>query len=84
VLQLHLIIRSPRQIGSSVVLIFGGGRTAVVLVVCGIFAGAISCNHYENHVELCHIFSLSTYAFDSVEYFRRYRILNSARLLSKN
>jgi hypothetical protein len=25
VLQLHLVIRSPRRIGSSVVLIFGGG-----------------------------------------------------------
>jgi hypothetical protein len=46
--------------------------------------GVISGNYYENHVELCHIVSRSTYAFDSVVYFRRYRILNSARLLSKN
>jgi hypothetical protein len=26
-----------------------------VWVVSGIFVGVISCNHYENHVELCHI-----------------------------
>jgi hypothetical protein len=48
------------------------------------FTGVISCNHYENHVEFCHIFPWSTYAFDSVVYSRRYRILNSAKLLSKN
>jgi hypothetical protein len=56
VLQLHLVICSTRRIGSSVVLIFGGERTAVVLVVSGIFVGAISCNHCKNHVEHCHIF----------------------------
>jgi hypothetical protein len=81
---IHLVIRSPRRIGRSVVQIFSGGRTSVVLIVSGIFAGVISCNHCGNHVELCHIFPYSTYAFDSEVYSRRYRILNSARLLSKN
>jgi hypothetical protein len=56
VLQFPLVIRSPRRIGSGVVLIFGGGRTTVVLVVSGFFAGATSSNHCENHVELYHIF----------------------------
>jgi hypothetical protein len=64
--------------------IFVGGRTTVVLVVSVNFAGLISGNHYENHVEICHIFPRSTYVFDSEVYFRRYCILNSARLLSKN
>jgi hypothetical protein len=64
--------------------IFVGGRTAVVLVVSRNFAGVISGNYCENHVELCHIFPRSTYAFDSEVYFRRYHILNSAKLLSKN
>jgi hypothetical protein len=53
---IHLVIRSPRRIGRSAVQIFGGGRTAVVLVVSGIFSGVISCNHYKNLVDLCHIF----------------------------
>jgi hypothetical protein len=56
VLQFYLVIRSPRRIGSGVVLILGGRRTVVVLVVSGIFEGAISCNHCEIHVELYHIF----------------------------
>jgi hypothetical protein len=64
--------------------IFVGGQTTVVLVVSGNFSGVISDNRCENHVEFCHIFPRSTYAFDSEVYFRRYRILNSARLLSKN
>jgi hypothetical protein len=34
---IHLVIRSPRRIGRSVVQIFGGRRTAVVLVVSGGF-----------------------------------------------
>jgi hypothetical protein len=64
--------------------IFVGGQTTVVLVVSGNFSGVISDNRCENHVEFCHIFPRSTCAFDSEVYFRRYRILNSARLLSKN
>jgi hypothetical protein len=63
---------------------FVGGRTVVVLVGSGNFVGVISGNNCENHVDLCHIFPRSTYAFDLEVYFRRYRILNSARLLSKN
>jgi hypothetical protein len=34
----------------------GGGRTSVVLAVSEIFVRAISCKHYEIHVELYHIF----------------------------
>jgi hypothetical protein len=64
--------------------IFEGGRTAVVLSVLGDFSWVISGNHYENHVELCHTFPTSTDALDSELYFRRYRCLNPARLLSKN
>jgi hypothetical protein len=56
VLQFLLVIHSPRRIGSGAVLIFGGGRTSVVLAVSEIFAGTISCNHYEIHVEIYHIF----------------------------
>jgi hypothetical protein len=64
--------------------IFVGGRTIVVLLVSGDFSGVISGKHCENYVELCHIFPTSTYALDSEVYFRRYRCLNPARLLSKN
>jgi hypothetical protein len=64
--------------------IFVGGRTAAVLVVSGDFSWVISGNQWENHVELCHTFPMSTYALDSELYFRRYRCLNLARLLSKN
>jgi hypothetical protein len=60
------------------------GRTAVVLSVSGFFSWVISGNQYENHVELCHTFPTSTYALDSELYFRRYRCLNPARLLSRN
>ena len=56
-LQFHLVIRSPRRIGRGVVLIFGGGRTAVVLAVSRVFAGLISCNFCKIHVEHYHIFS---------------------------
>ena len=42
-----------------------GGRTAVVLVISGIFLWAISRDQWENHVELCHTFPTSTYALDS-------------------
>jgi hypothetical protein len=63
---------------------FVGGQTAEVLLVSGDFSWVISGNQCENHVELCHIFPMSTYALDSELYFRRYRCLNPARLLSKN
>jgi hypothetical protein len=62
--------------------IFVGGRTAVVLV--RIFLLVISGNQWENHVDLFHTFPTSTYALESELYFRRYRCLNPARLLSKN
>jgi hypothetical protein len=64
--------------------IFVGGRTTVVLSVSGDFPWVISGKQYENHVQLCHTFPTSTYALDSELYFRRYRCLNPARLLSKN
>jgi hypothetical protein len=60
-----------------------GGRTAVVLVISGNFCGLISGNQWENHVDLCHTFSTSTYALDSELYFRRYHCLNPGMLLSK-
>jgi hypothetical protein len=44
---------------------FSGGRTAVVLAVSGNFSWVISDNQYDNHVELCHTFSTSTYALNS-------------------
>jgi hypothetical protein len=72
------------RFGRGAVQNFVGGRTAVVLLVSGDFSGVVSGNHCENHVELCHIFPKSTYTLDLEVYFRRYRILNSARLLSKN
>jgi hypothetical protein len=65
VLRLRLINRSPKRIGGSVVLILGGRRTTVLWAVSGVFAVVISCNHYDNHVELCHTFPTSTYALDS-------------------
>jgi hypothetical protein len=64
--------------------IFVGGRTSVVLSVSGDFSWVISGKQYNNHVNLCHTFPTSTYALDSELYFRRYRCLNPARLLSKN
>jgi hypothetical protein len=63
---------------------FVRGRTTVVLSVSGDFSWVISGNQYDNHVELCHTFPTSTYSLDSELYFRRYRCLNPARLLSKN
>jgi hypothetical protein len=41
--------------------ISAGGQTAVVLAVSGDFSWEIS----DNHVEPCHTFPTSTYAFDS-------------------
>jgi hypothetical protein len=63
---------------------FVGGRTAVVLSVSGDFLWVISGNHCDNQVELFHSFPKSTYALNSEVYFRSYRCLNPARLLSKN
>jgi hypothetical protein len=54
--------------------IFVGGQTAVVLSVSGNFSWVISGNQYENHVELCHTFPMSTYALDSELYFRTNRL----------
>jgi hypothetical protein len=59
-----------------------GGRTAVVLVISGNFSWVISRDQWENHVELCHTFPMSTYALDSELYFSRYRCLNPGMLLS--
>jgi hypothetical protein len=42
-----------------------GEQTAIVLAVSGHFSWEISDNQYENHVEPCHTFPTSTYAFDS-------------------
>ena len=56
VLQFCWIIRSPRRISGGAALIFGGGQTAVVLTVSGIFAESISCNRYKILVEHYHIF----------------------------
>jgi hypothetical protein len=56
VLQFCWIIPSPRRFSGSVVLIFGGGRTAIVSTVSGVFAGSISCNRCKIHVENYHIF----------------------------
>jgi hypothetical protein len=63
---------------------FVGGRTTVVLEVSGNFSCVIGGNQWDNHVELFHTFSTSTYALDSELYFRRYRCLNPGMLLSKN
>jgi hypothetical protein len=62
---------------------FVGGRTTVVLAVSGKFSWLISGNQWENHVELCHTFPMSTYVLDSELYFRRYRCLNPGMLMSK-
>jgi hypothetical protein len=56
VLQFHLVIRSPRRIGSGAVLMFGWRADSSSVGSSGFFAGAISCNHCEIHVELYHIF----------------------------
>jgi hypothetical protein len=39
---------------------FAGARTAVVLAVSGDFSWVISDNQYDNQVELCHTFPMST------------------------
>jgi hypothetical protein len=62
---------------------FSGGRTAVVLAVSGNFSWVISDNQYNNHVGLCLIFPMSTYALDLELYFKRYRCLNPGMSLSK-
>jgi hypothetical protein len=62
---------------------FSGGRTAVVLSVFGHFSWVISDNQYDNHVGLCLIFPMSTYALDLELYFKRYRCLNPGMSLSK-
>jgi hypothetical protein len=41
-LQFHLVIHSPRRIGRGAVLIFGGGRTTVVLAVLGVLRGRLA------------------------------------------
>jgi hypothetical protein len=60
-----------------------GGRTTVVLVISGNFSWVIGHNQCDNHVELCHTFPTSTYAFDSELYFSRYRCLSPGMFLSK-
>ena len=62
---------------------FSGGWTAVVLAVSGNFSWVISINQYYNHVGLCLIFLMSTYALDLELYFKRYRCLNLGMSLSK-
>jgi hypothetical protein len=62
---------------------FVSGRTAVVLVISGNFRGLISRNQWENHVELCHTFPMSTYALNLELYFKRYRCLNPGMSLPK-
>jgi hypothetical protein len=44
--------------------ISAGGRTALVLADSRDFSWEISDNKYDNHVELCHTFLISTYALD--------------------
>jgi hypothetical protein len=56
VLQFHLVIRFPMRIGRGAVLIFGGGRTAVVLAVSMVLAWSISYNRCKILVEHYHIF----------------------------
>jgi hypothetical protein len=60
-----------------------GGRTTVVLGISGNLSWAISVNQYDNHVGLCLIFPMSTYALDLEIYFKRYRCLNPGMSLSK-
>jgi hypothetical protein len=44
---------------------FAGERTTVVLTVSGDFSWVIGDNKYDNQVDLCHTFPMSTYALDS-------------------
>jgi hypothetical protein len=62
---------------------FSGGWTAVVLAVSGNVSWVISVNQYDNHVGICLIFPISTYALDLKLYFKRYRCLNPVMSLSK-
>ena len=55
----------------------------MVLAVSGNFSWVISDNQYDNHVGLCLIFPMSTYALDLELYFKRYRCLNPGMSLSK-
>jgi hypothetical protein len=43
---------------------FSGGRTAVVLAVSRNFLCVFTDNQYDNHVGLCLIFQMNTYAVD--------------------
>jgi hypothetical protein len=56
VLQFRWIICFPRRFSGGAVLIFGGGRTAVVSTVSGVFAGSIIYNRCKFPVEHNHIF----------------------------
>jgi hypothetical protein len=51
--------------------------------VSGNFSLVISVNQYDNHVRLCLIFPMSTYALDLELYFKSYRCLNPGMSLSK-
>jgi hypothetical protein len=55
----------------------------VVLAVSENFSCVISVNQYGNHVGICLIFPMSTYALDLELYFKRYRCLNLGMSLSK-
>ena len=55
----------------------------MVLAVSGNFSWVISVNQYGNHVGICLIFPMSTYALDLELYFKRYRCLNPGMSLSK-
>jgi hypothetical protein len=55
----------------------------MVLAVSGNFSWVISVNQYDNHVGICLIFPMSTYALDLELYFKRYRCLNPGMSLSK-
>jgi hypothetical protein len=62
---------------------FVSGWTAVVLGISGNFRWLISGKQWDNHVELCHTFPMSTYALDLKLYCKRYRCLNPGISLSK-
>jgi hypothetical protein len=53
------------------------------ITVSANFSWVISDNQYDNHVGLCIIFPMSTYALDLKLYCKRYRCLNPGMLLSK-
>ena len=55
----------------------------MVLAVSGNFSWVISVNQCGNHVGICLIFPMSTYALDLELYFKRYRCLNPGMSLSK-